>query len=721
MYQKSIYFKKIFTSFILMVLIPITVLCIALCYIGVMKMYIEVQSKQRLLLAQACETLDMRIKEIQDLSLTISMDPQLIGIDQQASVSAQLAEIRKLKSYTINSFIKEILILSGRDNICFSSSGVVEVEVFLHANGFRETDIQQFFQIITSQSKAIYFFPYQQILMCFNPIPIFNREPTGYAVFVIDNSSFEGLFSQKYIKEYGSLAIINEKNEPLYQLDNLNLLDNNALITALMTSEENVQAEYIVNGSKFSMIIEDMERLPWRLVSILPKSWILDKTNIRTVIITIAGTLLLALGLTILFARKQYMPIRKLAIQTGLEVENNKCPDELSMLNTALHTLRERNLYVQKSSMLLRLLQGDSVSRGEALSTLQSLGCLCSSDEWQVMVLCMNIQHYNSAELLCSFVEDNFTYKDEVQIAYFKSADQAFCIFMFVPNVIHDLIQKIEEYIKQQDCVYAMGISPPHPLSEAGTAYNEATLALRVLEYKSLIRVDISNVILSEQRNLDTIILNYCNALRIVDCSAAYAALDEIRKLAEMNKSSRLWNYYVYRFSQAVMQLSKENAQYCHDISFSQLTQQAALLLTISSDSELWGMMNEITRLCLNVFDVTRHKLQNDKVTNIMRWLEENICNPNLSLEMIAQEFGHSSTYWSRHFQELSGQRFSDFIWAKRLTLVKQKLRSTDASIKEVVQSVGYWNVASFARRFRKEEGLTINQWRELENRKSGA
>ena len=108
MYQKSIYFKKSFTSFILMVLIPITELCIALCYIGVMKMYIEVQSKQRLLLAQACETLDMRIKEIQDLSLTISMDPQLIGIDQQASVSAQLAEIRKLKSYTINSFIKEI-------------------------------------------------------------------------------------------------------------------------------------------------------------------------------------------------------------------------------------------------------------------------------------------------------------------------------------------------------------------------------------------------------------------------------------------------------------------------------------------------------------------------------------------------------------------------------------------------------------------------------------
>ena len=430
---------------------------------------------------------------------------------------------------------------------------------------------------------------------------------------------------------------------------------------------------------------------------------------------------MLALGLTILFARKHYMPIRKLAIQTGLEVENNKCPDELSMLNTALHTLRERNLYVQKSSMLLRLLQGDSVSRGEALSTLQSLGCLCSSDEWQVMVLCMNIQHYNSAELLCSFVEDNFTYKDEVQIAYFKSADQAFCIFMFVPNVIHDLIKKIEEYIKQQECVYAMGISPPHPLSEAGTAYNEATLALRVLEYKSLSRVDIANVILSEQRNLDTIILNYCNALRIVDYSAAYAALDEIRKLAEMNKSSRLWNYYAYRFSQAVMQLSIENAQYCHDISFSQLTQQAALLLTISSDSELWGMMNEITRLCLNVFDVTRHKLQNDKVTNIMRWLEENICNPNLSLEMIAQEFGHSSTYWSRHFQELSGQRFSDFIWAKRLTLVKQKLRSTDASIKEVVQSVGYWNVASFARRFRKEEGLTINQWRELENRKSGA
>ena len=32
---------------------------------------------------------------------------------------------------------------------------------------------------------------------------------------------------------------------------------------------------------------------------------------------------------------------------------------------------------------------------------------------------------------------------------------------------------------------------------------------------------------------------------------------------------------------------------------------------------------------------------------------------------------------------------------------------------------VGYWNISSFARRFKQEEGMTANQWREVERNNS--
>ena len=96
-----------------------------------------------------------------------------------------------------------------------------------------------------------------------------------------------------------------------------------------------------------------------------------------------------------------------------------------------------------------------------------------------------------------------------------------------------------------------------------------------------------------------------------------------------------------------------------------------------------------------------------------MRWLDENMCNPDLSLDMITHRFGYSPAYWSRRIQEIAGIKFSDLIWQRRVMRVKHELSTTSLSIKDIVLRAGYLNVSSFSRRFKQEEGMTVSQWRE--------
>ncbi len=49
-----------------------------------------------------------------------------------------------------------------------------------------------------------------------------------------------------------------------------------------------------------------------------------------------------------------------------------------------------------------------------------------------------------------------------------------------------------------------------------------------------------------------------------------------------------------------------------------------------------------------------------------------------------------------------------------RMEEVKQELRGTDKAIKDIVTGVGYIDVPNFLRKFKKAEGITLGQYRQL-------
>lgn len=85
----------------------------------------------------------------------------------------------------------------------------------------------------------------------------------------------------------------------------------------------------------------------------------------------------------------------------------------------------------------------------------------------------------------------------------------------------------------------------------------------------------------------------------------------------------------------------------------------------------------------------------------------------DLSLESVADQLQMSRSYLSTYFRDKTGMTFTDYLNALRMSKAKELLGSTDhIRIGEVAAEVGYRNVNSFIRMFKKICGITPGEYR---------
>lgn len=85
-----------------------------------------------------------------------------------------------------------------------------------------------------------------------------------------------------------------------------------------------------------------------------------------------------------------------------------------------------------------------------------------------------------------------------------------------------------------------------------------------------------------------------------------------------------------------------------------------------------------------------------------------------LSLESCAARLNYHPEYISRVFRKETGFVFSDYLSRHRLQIAKKFLIETSMSITEISEKMKYNNPQNFIRYFRKLEGITPKQYREL-------
>ena len=101
------------------------------------------------------------------------------------------------------------------------------------------------------------------------------------------------------------------------------------------------------------------------------------------------------------------------------------------------------------------------------------------------------------------------------------------------------------------------------------------------------------------------------------------------------------------------------------------------------------------------------------------QYINEHFHEP-LQMSEVAGKLYLSTAYFSRLFKEKIGMTFSDYLASCRVERARQLLATTDLSISEVANAIGYQEANSFSRLFKTRTGQSPSEYRASRMRNPG-
>ena len=93
-------------------------------------------------------------------------------------------------------------------------------------------------------------------------------------------------------------------------------------------------------------------------------------------------------------------------------------------------------------------------------------------------------------------------------------------------------------------------------------------------------------------------------------------------------------------------------------------------------------------------------------------YLYEHFRDPDMDLNLVARSIGISPAYLSRLMKQELGMSFKDFLTSLRINEAIVLMRSTNRSINEIADMVGYKNQHYFSTAFKNSMGISPSEHR---------
>ena len=102
-------------------------------------------------------------------------------------------------------------------------------------------------------------------------------------------------------------------------------------------------------------------------------------------------------------------------------------------------------------------------------------------------------------------------------------------------------------------------------------------------------------------------------------------------------------------------------------------------------------------------------------IHELIRWIELNLMQP-LSVNDVVMKSGYSSFYLQRSFTSVTGESVGRYIRRRRLEVAARLLRETHADVSEIALMLGFDEITSFYRSFKRTFGISPGRYRGLSN-----
>ena len=133
---------------------------------------------------------------------------------------------------------------------------------------------------------------------------------------------------------------------------------------------------------------------------------------------------------------------------------------------------------------------------------------------------------------------------------------------------------------------------------------------------------------------------------------------------------------------------------------------------TCESIQELRGFMDAALQTFMDALTLESQKKQNRLIIRAKEYIAANYSNCSLSINEIAQDAGCTPSYLSNIFTEYTHENLIAYLNHYRIRMAQELLSSSQILIKDVGYKTGFNTIQNFNRVFKKETGMTPNEYR---------
>jgi two-component system response regulator YesN len=312
-----------------------------------------------------------------------------------------------------------------------------------------------------------------------------------------------------------------------------------------------------------------------------------------------------------------------------------------------------------------------------------------------------------------------------LQMETVERGQRLFLAFADEPRKIEDWARAMGALRLDADADAVIATSGVHAdFAEAGAAYLEASTAFDnrfVVSTDQLLRFeDVSLAATGISEYTDSFMEGFREALAAGDARAVHSRVNELMKVLGERRFSLFALRVIYNdIISALLNRYFDGADEKERLRLYDVFQLSKCRKTSDIVDILRRICGEILAREASGQPAPPQAREAELISRIGAYLRAHFDDPNLSLGAVANLFGVSAARLSQAFKEVEGLHPSDFLALLRMEKARDLLLDTDMPIRDIGTAVGYYDVTSFIRRFKRDMSLTPAQYRKA-NRAAG-
>lgn len=559
------------------------------------------------------------------------------------------------------------------------------------------------------------------------PIPVNSHNPHGTLMFFIEEEKINNLFSNIAENEVGFSFVLSKDGQILASYNDNDITPEPIL--EIITQNENIFHSININNQPyFTTTVTSTFNNDWYYVSAVPESQLMNTVNEIRNTVFISYLIIMIFGLTVIYyaMKVNYLPLRKLLSRFSskndtIQFGNDFDPiydafDKTEKINQNLEKRIEENKPIIQQHLLISLISGqmESFSEFNELATEYSL----AFNEKDYYVVLFDIENSSLTNIEKNRKVNqwlNHLPNAEKHTLYLMETSLIAAIISGTPNV-SQLSSWFRKILENEEFTVTVGVGTSYDKATGiGRSHLEAHAALeyrvikghgKLLFFENLTLND-ENISWYDKHTVEEI--GYF--IRNHEKDELEKSINKLLEIIQRDSTDLFMAKSLFfelssmlmRLADEVRLINQEEAANIPDI---------IQISDFNSIDEIEDTIYLMVSKVYNIYNNLEDSKENDLINQIIQYLQENFTNNQFSTAQLAEHFDLSEAHLMRYFKKHTNKTILQYLTNLRIDYAKHLLLTTEKPIKDIVPKIGYIDVSSFIRRFKRETNLTPGQYR---------